>query len=259
MRAIVGLLTVLVLAACDSPSSDQAEIKLDQTDIVSGSAFLTPETRALQDDDFANPGFLWVERGADLFAQSSVAGPACETCHSDGLAGVAATYPAYDANLDRVINLEGRINQCRIKHQGETALPYESDALLSLTAYVANQSNGYPHTVDISGPARSAYEAGAEYFRTRRGQFNLSCVQCHTENWGKRLRGDTLSQGHGNGFPAYRLEWQSLGSLHRRLRDCDSGVHAEPLPFGDPLYVAVELFLAARSDGLELENPAIRR
>jgi sulfur-oxidizing protein SoxA len=73
------------------------------------------------------------------------------------------------------------------------------------------------------------------------------------------LRGDTLSQGHGNGFPAYRLEWQGMGSLHRRLRDCDTGVRAEPLPYGDPLYIAVELYLAARSNGLELESPAIRR
>ena len=32
-------------------------------EMLSGYAFLTPETQALQDDDFANPGMLWVESG----------------------------------------------------------------------------------------------------------------------------------------------------------------------------------------------------
>ena len=28
------------------------------------------------------------------------------------------------------------------------------------------------------------------------------------------LRGDRISQGHPNAWPAYRLEWQTFGSLH---------------------------------------------
>ena len=91
------------------------------------------------------------------------------------------------------------------------------------------------------------------------GTISLSCHQCHDENWGKRLRGDTISQGHGNGFPAYRLEWQTLGSLQRRIRDCDAGVRAEPKAFGDPTYIDLELYLSTRASGLNLESPAIRR
>ena len=116
-----------------------------------------------------------------------------------------------------------------------------------------------PQNVEISDRTASYLDQGRDYFLTRRGQFNLSCQQCHTENWGKRLRGDTISQGHSNGFPAYRFEWQSIGSLHRRLRDCDTGVRAEPLLFGDETYIALELYLAARGGGLEVETPAVRR
>lgn len=250
---------MFLFGACNQPAKELNTVELDPDNIVSGTQFLTPETQALQSDDFANPGFLWVDRGEVLFSQPTESGPACLSCHSDALPGVAATYPAFDNETNTVLNLEGRINQCRVKHQGAQKLDYESDALLSLTAYVALQSRGRPVAVDTSGPAQDVYETGRRYFQTRRGQFNLSCQQCHTENWGKRLRGDTLSQGHGNGFPAYRLEWEAFGSLHRRLRDCDTGVRAAPLPYGDPLYIAVELYLAERAIGLEMESPAVRR
>jgi len=259
MRPLSGLTCAVLLAACSASTPEPAGPDLDSVDVVSGSTFLTADTRALQADAFANPGFLWVDRGERLFAEVPQEGASCQSCHDEGLVGVAATYPAYDPQTDAVINIEGRINQCRTQHQNQDAFAYESDELLSLTAYVANQSRGAPVAVDISGPAAETYAKGQRYFQTRRGQFNLSCQQCHTENWGHQLRGDTLSQGHGNGFPAYRFEWQSMGSLHRRLRDCDTGVRAAPLPYGDPLYIAVELYLAARSNGLEGESPAIRR
>ena len=103
------------------------------------------------------------------------------------------------------------------------------------------------------------FKRGRAYFYTRRGQLNLSCSNCHNQNWGKQLRGDTISQGHGNGFPAYRFEWQNIGSLHRRFRDCDMGVRAEPLPYGSATYIALELYLAERSKGLTVETPAVRR
>lgn len=253
------LLCLIAIPACQDSTQASRQSALTAEEIQSGYAFLTADTQALQDDPFANPGLLWVDRGAELF-QSSLEGEAsCASCHEDGLRGIAATYPAIDGSSGELLNLEGRINQCRTRHQSLDALPYENDELLALTTYVANQSQGLPANVDITGPAAAAYQRGYDYFLTRRGQFNLSCQQCHTENWGKQLRGDTISQGHGNGFPAYRLEWQSLGSLQRRLRDCDTGVRAEPLPFGDPRYIDVELYLAARSQGLALESPAVRR
>lgn len=258
--ALAGL---AFLAACGQASDPEQLTATGTPDpIVSGSTFLTPETQALQADDFANPGFLWVDRGRDLFQAAQATIPSCASCHGDdgeGLMGVAATYPAWDAQSGRVLNLEGRINTCRERHQSQAPLDYESEDLLALTAYVAHLSNGLAVSVTLTPELQPAHDAGEAYFFTRRGQFNLSCAQCHNDNWGKQLRGDRISQGHGNGFPAYRLEWQSLGSLHRRLQDCDTGVRAEPMALGSDTYTALEVYLAVRASGLDVEAPGVRR
>ena len=252
-----------LLAACsDARSGDTIRKPLPDDAKQTGTAFLQPETRALQEDDFANPGFLWIDRGKALFTEAAGQSKACSACHGEAaseLAGAAAHYPQIDAASGELVNLEGRINLCRTRHQALEPLAYESGELLALTAYVANLSRGMPVSVDVSGAAAPYYEKGRDYFFTRRGQFNLACNQCHDENWGRKLRGDTISQGHGNAFPAYRLEWQSLGSLHRRLSDCDAGVRAEPYRLGSDIYTAVELYLAKRAEGLPVETPGVRR
>jgi sulfur-oxidizing protein SoxA len=81
---------------------------------------------------------------------------------------------------------------------------------------------------------------------------NLACAQCHDRNWGKRLLNETISQGHGNAFPAYRLEWQGMGSLQRRIRACLFGIRAEMPPPGAPELTDVELYLAWRAQGCPL-------
>jgi sulfur-oxidizing protein SoxA len=78
---------------------------------------------------------------------------------------------------------------------------------------------------------------------------NLSCAQCHDRNWGRTLLHETVSQGHGTGFPAYRQEWQSVGSLQRRLRACYSGLRAEMPPYDARELLELELFLAWRANG----------
>ena len=261
----VCLVALAGLTACSppQPTAMAASSEIASSEIRSGSAFLQPETRALQEDDFSNPSYLWVDRGAGLFSQvPEGSGEACASCHTSSnrpLEGAAARHPAFDADTASLINLESRINLCRQQHQELPPLAYESDDLLALTGYVASLSRGVPVSVSIDGPAAPYYEAGRTYFFQRKGQLNLACSQCHNENWGKQLRGDTISQGHGNAFPAYRLEWQTFGSLHRRLRDCDAGIRAEPLDFGSELYTAVELYLASRSSGLPMESPGVRR
>jgi L-cysteine S-thiosulfotransferase len=225
--------------------------------------FLPPELQAQQADDGANPGMLWVERGQKLWSTPVGArAKSCTACHGDAataMRGVAARYPAVDAGSGRLMNLEARINNCRTVNMGAAPLKYESDDLLGLTAYVAHQSRGAPFAVRIDGAAAAHYEAGKRFFFERQGQLNLNCSQCHDDNVGKRLRGDRISSGLPTAYPAYRLDWQKMGSLHRRLRACALGVRAEQLDYGAPEYVNLELYLAARAAGSTIETPGVRK
>lgn len=229
----------------------------------SGAEFVGAEVRTLQQDDFANPGMLWVARGEKLWQEpAGKEGNSCASCHGDAkrsMMGVATRYPLLDPGAARVVNLEARIMECREQHQQAAPLKYESEELLALTAYVRHQSRGMPVKVAIDGQNRKHFEAGRDMYHRRMGQMNLSCAQCHQENWGKKLGPETISQGHGDAYPIYRLEWQTVGSLHRRFRSCLSGVRAEMLPHGAPEYLDLELYLAWRSGGLPIETPGVRR
>jgi L-cysteine S-thiosulfotransferase len=173
--------------------------------------------------------------------------------------GVAARYPAADPASGKVFDLEARIDDCRTRRQQAASLPRESDDLLSLTAFVAHQSRGLPFAVSIDGPSGAAFERGRAFYFERHGQMNLACTQCHDLNWGKRLLAENVSQGHGNAFPVYRLEWQNLGSLQRRLRACLFGIRAAMPAPGAPILTDLELYLAWRAQGLPIETPGVRR
>lgn len=232
-------------------------------DKMPGSAFLSPELKAQQDDEGANPGMLWVAEGEKLWSKLDGAkAQSCNTCHGpaeSSMRGISARYPKVDAGSGRLLNLEMKINQCRRERQWAPAFAWESRELLGLTAHIAFQSRGMAPSVSIDGAAQPFFETGRAFFEQRQGQLNLSCSQCHDQNWGRRLRGDTISQGHPTGFPIYRLEWQSVGSLQRRLRACSLGVRAEVLDYGSPEYVALELYLAWRASGVPIETPGVRR
>lgn len=226
----------------------------------SGYAFLSEATRALQDDDFQNPGMFAVERGRELWSRSE--GPqqrSCASCHADSLAGVAARYPKYDASKGGLVNLEGAINDERQRRMQAAPLAYESEDMLALTAFLSFQSRGMPLQVDVSGPTRALFEQGRDFYQQRRGQLDLSCSQCHDGLVGERLRGDLISQGQVNGFPVYRLSWRAMASRHRLFEWCNTSVRAEPYPLGSEEYLALELYLAWRGRGLPVEAPAVRR
>jgi sulfur-oxidizing protein SoxA len=171
---------------------------------------------------------------------------------------VAARYPAFDAARARPVNLEQRINLCRTEQQKAPPLAYESKDLLALTAYVARQSRGLPIEIAIDARSKPFLDAGRETFNRRQGQLNLACAQCHDGNWGKRLAGNVIPQAHPTGYPLYRLEWQSVGSLERRLRNCTFGTRAQTLEFGSDELVDLELFLMWRARGMKIETPGVR-
>ncbi|MBP8296516.1 MAG: sulfur oxidation c-type cytochrome SoxA [Burkholderiales bacterium] len=223
---------------------------------------MSPSTQAMQKDDSQNPAMLWVQDGEALWNRAAGrSGKSCAGCHgaaSAAMRGVAARYPAYDTTAQRPVNLAGRINLCRTRHQQAETFAAESQELLGIEAYVAFQSRGLPIVAATDPALAPLRERGRKFYQQRIGQLDLACAQCHDENAGKRLGGSVIPQAHPTGYPIYRLEWQGMGSLQRRLRNCLTGVRAESFPFGAQELVELELYLFARAAGMLVETPAVR-
>jgi L-cysteine S-thiosulfotransferase len=235
--------------------------EIPQAERRSGFSFMSPDTQAIQNEDTANPGMLSVLDGEKLWSNNAnPANKACADCHHDvaAMKGVAARYPAFDPTLGHPVNLEQRINLCRVQHQQATPLAYESRDLLALTAYVAEQSRGMPITAGSDPQLEPFVAKGFELFMHRQGQLNLACANCHNDNWDKHLAGSAITQAQPIGYPLYRLEWQSLGSLQRRLRNCMIGTRAQAYDYGAPELVELELYLMSRARGMPIETPAVR-
>ena len=246
-------IAVALLACCSVAVAEERR---------SGLLDMRPEAQAMQRDDSMNPGMLWVLDGEALWQRKpSTGAQACADCHGDAAAsmrGVAARYPAWDEARNEPIDLAGRIMQCRESRQNAPSLTRESHDLLALSSFVAHQSRGLPIAPPEDAGMRATRAIGQSLYKTRLGQLDLSCAQCHDDLAGRRLAGSTIPQGHPTGYPIYRLEWQALGSLQRRLRGCMTGVRAEPFAYGSAEFIAIEAYLMERARGMALETPAIR-
>ncbi|MDH4391410.1 MAG: sulfur oxidation c-type cytochrome SoxA [Aquabacterium sp.] len=228
----------------------------------SGLSFMGPALQALQRDDGQNPAMLGVQDGAQLWrTPAGAAAKRCADCHGEAprsMAGVAARYPAWDTRNNRALNLSGRINACRQQHQQAAPLPVEHADLLALSAYLGLQSRGQPLAPPDDARLAPLRQQGQALWQQRFGQLNLACLHCHDQRPGQRLGGAVIPQGHATGYPTYRLEWQALGSLQRRLRGCVVGVRAEPWADAAPEWLALEAYLAQRAAGMPVETPAVR-
>ncbi len=219
----------------------------------SGYADMAPSTQRLQDDDAQNPAMLWVQDGEQRF------GADCARCHTAAsLRDVATRYPAWDAQLAQPVTLATRINLCRQRHVKAPPLAAESDALLALEAALARPARGLPIAPEPDARLRPWRARGEALYRQRLGQLDFSCAQCHDEQAGRRLAGSLIPQAHPTAYPIYRLEWQGMGGLQRRLRNCMVGVRAEPYAYGSDQFLALEIYLRQRAAGMPLESPGVR-
>lgn len=229
--------------------------------IYSGWVYRADETQSLQQDDFDNPGMIWVDIAADYFQEArGTEGKSCQDCH-DGpasLSNVRATYPQWDEERGVVQTLENQINECVTERMGHDALKYTGGAMINMTALLSSVARGTPINVAIDGPAQSTWEQGKDLYYQRTGQLELSCASCHEENYGNRIRSDNLSQGQINGFPTYRLKNAKLNSVHARFKGCVRDTRAQTYSPGSSEFVALELYLASRGNGLSVEGPSVR-
>jgi L-cysteine S-thiosulfotransferase len=255
--AIAAILLAAATAARRVPASE-----IPSAERRSGFSFMTPETQAIQNDDTANPGMLWAKDGEALWTnKTGAAETSCADCHNDvrtSMRGVAVHYPGFDPAEARPVTLEQRINLCRSRHQQAPPLAYESHELLALAALIGRQSRGLPIEPNADKNLAPFLAAGRALFMQRQGQLNLGCANCHDDNWDKHLAGSAITQAHPTGYPEYRLEWQALGSLERRMRSCLTGIRAKPYDYGALELVELELYLMSRAAGMPVETPAVR-
>jgi len=230
---------------------------------VSGYEFLTQETRAMQDDEFENPGMIAVEEGQQLFQEHRPDEEyACANCH--GMDGEKldtkkiASYPNFDPDLGGLVTLQEKINHCWEINMDRFPLTYDHADLISLETYVRNRAKGETINIDTTGPMAELLKKGEAQYKTRYGQLNMSCYHCHIQHQGLMLRGQKLSQGQANGFPEYRLGRGRITSLHQRMRECFISFRAEPFDAGSEPFRLIELYLMSRGNGLKIETPAVR-
>lgn len=228
----------------------------------SGWTFRSTETQALEMDDFENPGFPMVEYGQELWeTEAGSSGKSCESCHGDAsesMKGVRAAMPKWNEANSTMFTLEDHINWSRKEHQGADPWKWESQEMLAMTAFLGLQSRGMPVNVAVDGPAEEWFNKGKDLYYTRVGQLDMSCANCHEDNYDVMIRADHLSQGQINGFPTYRFKWSGMGSTHRRFSGCMKNIRAVPFKRGSDEFTALELYLAWRGQGLSVETPAVR-
>ena len=241
-----------------APAPDHLE-NLDE--ITSGWVYRATETQAMQADDFDNPGMIFVDEGRDTWSTvEGENGKSCASCHNgpEELAGVTAVYPKWNEEAGEVRTISMQINNCRTEQMGAEPWKLDKSDLLNVTALLASESRGMPVNVAIDGLAQSTWEQGKELYYTRTGQLELSCANCHEDNYGNNIRADHLSQGQINGFPTYRLKNAKLNGVQSRFKGCVRDTRAETYAVGSPEFVALELYVMSRGNGLDIEGPSVR-
>jgi len=204
-----------------------------------------------------------IDEGREFFSAPFANGKSYADCFENDGIGVRQNYPFFDNDVGAVITIELAINQCREKN-GAEPLNYRAHELVAISAYMAYTSRG--NMIEVSVPANNpqalmAYEAGKQFFYSRRGQLDFACSGCHVQSFGLTIRADPLSPavGQATHWPAYRTVWGDLVTLHRRFQECNFLVRSRPLEEQSIEYRNLEYFLSYMSNGLRLNGPSSRR
>ena len=238
--------------------------------------------REMINDPMANPGYLAVDRGEQLWAlKRGEKNASLETCDlgegAGKLDGAYAKLPRYFKDADKVMDLEQRLLHCMKTIQGlDTAdvvkrrfsRPGVASDMEDLVAFIANKSNGMKIAPQLAHPKEQEMAAlGEAFFHMRAGQYNYSCSSCHGQT-GKRIRLQGLpdlsipgkdAQGAMGTWPTYRVSQSALRTMQHRMWDCFRQQRlAEPV-YGSDVVTALTAYLNKQAAGGELTVPSIKR
>lgn len=269
---IACILAVTMMSAHATPEQDRLALRdffakrfpaLDLEDMINGLYAFDQGAREqwLEMEDFP-PYEIAIENGESAFNTPFANGKTYADCFENGGEGIKQNYPYFDTESGEIITLEYAINQCRTEN-GEEPLPWLTGELAQISAYMAYTSRGNKMNVIVPDDPRAlaAYERGKEYYYTRRGQLEFACENCHMQSAGNLLRADRLSGmlGQATHWPVYRSKWGEIGTLHKRFKECNLQVRAEPYEAQSREYRELEYFLSFMSNGMEMNGPASRR
>ncbi|NYT51985.1 MAG: sulfur oxidation c-type cytochrome SoxA [Candidatus Vesicomyosocius endoextente] len=170
-------------------------------------------------------------------------------------------HPYFNEVTQQVVTLETAIKNCYQIQTGNN-LSYNKGRIARISAWISDQAAGQKINVKVeSFGAKAAYEKGKIFFYAKRGQFNMSCADCHVYNAGRKARADILSPalGHTTHIPMYRVKWTGMGTLHRRYSSCLKNMRADPLKAQTEALRNMEFFHQAMSNGLKITADRYRK
>lgn len=202
-----------------------------------------------------------IDEGEELYGAKFANGKSFEDCFPK--TDIVGDYPFFDTKRGEIITLSVAINECLVANK-EKPWNTKKGNMAKLQAYFASQTAEAEKKLDIKIPnkeASEAYKRGKIYYYSQRGYLKLSCASCHVQGAGQRVRNEKLSPllGQFTHFPVYRLKWQNLGTLERRMSGCikDQG----QVPPKDDSKEMRELlyFMAYMSNGMTIDGPDVRK
>jgi sulfur-oxidizing protein SoxA len=216
------------------------------------------------------PYEIGVTNGKKIWETPFPNGKTFASCFPNGGQKIAQKYPYWDKATGKVRTAEMDLTDCA-KKNGATLKFVTADLskekkprieLAELTAHFYSLSKGERVAIDLSDPgAVGAYEAGKKFWWQKRGQLHFACADCHMEMAGKNLGGNqplSAALGHPVGWPALRILWGDLETLHQRYRTCNSQVRAKPQAHGAEIYNNLQFYETYLSSGLPLTAPSMR-
>ncbi len=202
-----------------------------------------------------------IDAGKELYEKKFANGKSFKNCFPDP--AISGEYPKFDDKAGKVVTLTTAINAC-LEANGEKPWKMKKGKMADLEAYFAaasTEAGKKVHIVIQSQAAADAYERGKKEYYSQRGYLKLSCATCHVQGTGKRVRNEYMSPllGHTTHFPVYRLKWQGLGTLERRIEGCNKDEGENPHKPGSKWMNEVLYFMAYMSNEMPVDGPAIRK